>query len=231
MSPHAANSLVHDLVQMAQAMEQLPQVQLDLSNAHADIDRKADHIQRLELKLIDRANEIDNLNQRIRELEVAKDEAETMFLEAEDRTTRATDFVKNIFGSAGSLIQALEPPKPQPTPEPTVEAKPDPMPEPTGTANIDSQSTLGPITNEPTKDEGVSVQVDPTTVHTPDSMSWEPSQVDGDVSTAANTSIDGPYTGLRYYNVPNYISRGTWIHGGGTEADYDWRPTPTVNIA
>ena len=58
MSPHAANSLVHDLVQMAQAMEQLPQVQAQLDRTQGDLDHAYATIQRLELKLLDRATQI-----------------------------------------------------------------------------------------------------------------------------------------------------------------------------
>jgi hypothetical protein len=117
MTGHQINSLVGDLVAMAQAMEKLPLVEAALDEARIELDHKVSTIQRLELKLMDRAGEIDKLNASIRELEVAKDVAETMFLEADDRTARALDFVKTMFGSAGSLIQALEPVKAQPEPE------------------------------------------------------------------------------------------------------------------
>lgn len=119
MSPSVHN-FVHDLVAMAQAMEQLPQVQADLQTLRNEVNHAYDTIQRLELKLLDRTDEIDKLNATIRELEVAKDAAETMFLEADDRTLRALEFIKTQFGAAGSLIQALEPAKLQP--EPIVEA-------------------------------------------------------------------------------------------------------------
>lgn len=117
MSPHAINSLVSDLVAMAQATERLPIAEQELSEARQEITAKYDTIQRLELKLIDRAAEIDTLHRSIRELEVAKDAAETMFLEADDRTSRALDFVKATFGTAGALIQALEPQRPEPVTE------------------------------------------------------------------------------------------------------------------
>lgn len=120
MSPNVGN-FVHDLVEMAKAMEALPSVQLDLHNAQVEIDRLQGTVQRLELKLIDRANEIDQLRLSVREAEVAKDAAETMFLEADDRTARAVEFIKAQFGAAGSLIQALEPAKPQPMVEETVQ--------------------------------------------------------------------------------------------------------------
>jgi hypothetical protein len=118
MSPHAANSLVHDLVQMAQAMEQLPQVREELQQAQQRITLQADHVQNLELSIMNYKQEIERLHGSIRDLEVARDNAELNFLEAEDRTEKALAFVRTVFGNAGQLLQALEPVKPEPQPEP-----------------------------------------------------------------------------------------------------------------
>jgi hypothetical protein len=121
MSPNNPGNFVNDLVEMAKAFEALPKVQADLEQVRHDNDGYLTTIQRLELKLVDRANEIDSLNQRIRSLEVERDDAQFHALEADDRTSRALDFIKTTFGNAGSLIQALEPApvKPaEPTPEP-----------------------------------------------------------------------------------------------------------------
>ena len=85
MTGHQINSLVGDLVAMAQAMERLPHVEAELYKANTAIEDYAKQVQRLELKLLDKATEIDKLHSDIRALEVAKDSAETMFLEADDR--------------------------------------------------------------------------------------------------------------------------------------------------
>src|SRR6185369_9528112 len=113
MSPSTDN-FIHSLVEMSKAFEELPQVRNELDMVRHDLDSRTNTVQRLEAKLIDRANEIDALNAKIKELEAAKDETEYRFLEAEERTHRALDFIKNSFGSAGALIQSLEPPKPEP---------------------------------------------------------------------------------------------------------------------
>lgn len=139
MSPNVGN-FVHDLVEMAKAMEMLPQVQAELAQVKADCDTEVKHTQTLELRILQLKDEISALNEKVRQSEVAKDAAETMFLEADDRTSRALAFVKATFGNAGALIQALEPPRPQPTPEPVpvqavsevapaeVKAEPEPIP-------------------------------------------------------------------------------------------------------
>lgn len=112
------DNFVGSLVEMAKAYERMPSVEAELRDAQATIDKAQATIQRLELKLIERSNEIDSLHSRIRELEVSRDEAQFQALEADDRTQRALDFIKATFGNAGALIQALEPPAP-PQPQPT----------------------------------------------------------------------------------------------------------------
>lgn len=134
MTGHQINSLVGDLVAMAQAMEQLPKVQQDLHLMRMNLDDVLQIVQDRELSIIGLKSEIELLHTKLREAEVAKDAAETMFLEADDRTSRALDFVKTMFGSARSLIQALEPSRAEPTVEDheaeTLAAKPYEWPEP-----------------------------------------------------------------------------------------------------
>ena len=35
----------------------------------------------------------------------------------------------------------------------------------------------------------------------------------------------GPYFGKRYYDHPVWMTLGDWLVGGGTEYDYNWRPS------
>lgn len=121
MSPNVGN-FVHDLVEMAKAMEELPSVK-DALEVERNVSKiYADQVQERELRIIELKAEIDKHLETIRGLEVAKDAAETMFLEADDRTARALDFIKATFGNAGALIQALEPAKASPTAEVPVQA-------------------------------------------------------------------------------------------------------------
>lgn len=136
MTGHQINSLVGDLVAMAQAMERLPQVEAELDRANTVIEDQAKAIQRLEIKLIDAKAEADALQSTIRTLEASRDDAEFRFLEAEDRTASALAFVRTVFGNAGALIQALDPPKAiepvkvasdLPPNDPVVSVQPDPF--------------------------------------------------------------------------------------------------------
>jgi hypothetical protein len=134
MSPNVGN-FVHDLVEMAKAMEALPMIQQQLDEAEQSNLRLSETIGQRELSIMDLKSQIEALNAKLRQAEVDRESAETMFLEADERTSRALDFIKATFGNAGSLIQALEPPRPEPTPAPVPvqavpEAAPLVMPEP-----------------------------------------------------------------------------------------------------
>jgi hypothetical protein len=113
MSP-TVNNFVHDLVAMAKAMEDLPMVQEKLDQANNLISRYAEDVQLREESIIRLKAEIEAHLTTIRKVEAERDDAELRFLDSEDRTASALAFIKSTFGSAGSLIQALEPPAPTP---------------------------------------------------------------------------------------------------------------------
>ncbi len=203
MSPHAVNNFVQDLVEMAKAMEDLPKVQEELTATQACLNERSMQLEKRELHILELKAEIEAKNQALRELEVAKDQAETMFLEADDRTARALEFVKTMFGSAGSLIQALEPPKPTEPPQvaPVVQPLVDTAPFPLHDA---SEPPVPEVTALPDPTPHVNTVAEPQTV------------------TATDTSSSpGPYSGRRYVDVPGWISRDDWLAGGGTQEDYD----------
>lgn len=114
MTSERVNSFVGDLVEMAKAMERLPQVEQTLRHTEQANTELLDKIQRLELQLRDSHNETQNCLATIRKVEAERDDAEFRFLESEERTAAALAFIKTTFGSAGSLIQALEPSAPTP---------------------------------------------------------------------------------------------------------------------
>jgi hypothetical protein len=203
MSPHAMTSLVSDLVEMAKAVELLPQVQAELDRARETIDHRGQHIEQLELKAHAYKQEIETLHSTIRELEVAKDQAETMFLEADERTTRALDFIKSSFCAAGSLIQALKPAKVEPIVEPINPHANEPLP-------------VSPALQETVTHEAEPIPVEKSPYY-PETDHGEPVQ---DFNAEPPS---GPYSGKRYIDVLGFLSRDEWLAGGGTEYDYDWR--------
>lgn len=208
MSPHAMNTFVSDLVEMARAVETLPQVQAQLDaalKANADL---LDRIQSLELRLMDRASEIDALHAKIREAEQARDQAETMFLEETDRTASFKSFVENLFGTAGNLLKASAPPAPLAVPE-VEQVQPEArLNEPNGnfTVSTEDQSEANPT--------GAPIQT---------SVSSESHSGVTSASTAESKLTEpptGPYSGKWYSDHPTYVSLSDWLAGGGSEERY-----------
>lgn len=236
MSPNI-NSFVGDLVEMARAMEELPGIKAKLDEAYALLEEERKTVQDRELCIQQLKADGDIMQECINTLEVARDDAELRFLEADERTQRALGFVKTMFGSAGGLIQSLEPP----VPEPVVQAQPvDPKPEQT-----EGAGESHPITSSETPSETVG-----SGTYTTESDSWasRPGQSEADpiASTDATTSGNvssatvetkedalpeassseplGRYSGRRYYDHPTYVPLHDWLDGGGSEEDYNWRP-------
>ncbi len=128
MSP-ATDNFIHSLVEMSKAFEELPTVKSELNDCKAENDAAYKMVQSREEAIQRYKAEIEALQAKVRDTEAQRDDAELRFLEADDRTHKALDFIKTTFGSAGSVIQSLEPPAPEPVPvaEPVPEAQPVPV--------------------------------------------------------------------------------------------------------
>lgn len=243
MSPNNPSNFVSDLVEMAKAFEELPRVREALDLANDAIEDYAKQVQRLEMRHIERTAELDALNSRIRSLEVERDEAQFHALEADDRTARALDFIKATFGNAGSLIQALEPPRvdaPQPVDATTEsvtnpdETAPKPYLEQTS-EGVPFRTIYDPNTASQPAPEVVA-SPDPTPIADAVSPEVHPvaSPAAGATDTAMSASIGeaptGPapnayagrtYSGLLRENPYAFsLTKAEWIAGGGTEDNW-----------
>ncbi len=114
-------NFVSDLVAMAKAFEELPQVQAALFAKDHEAKSLADTVTQREASIQRLKAELEALQAAKRTVEAERDDAELRFLESEDRVSSALNFIKGTFGSAGSLIQALEPPAPVAVPTPPTE--------------------------------------------------------------------------------------------------------------
>lgn len=228
MSPHTVNNFVSDLVLMAQAVEELPKVKEALADREAMYDDLLKRINYVEGDLAQAKDYAASLEQKVRDAEVAKDSAETMFLEADERTSRALDFIKATFGNAGSLIQALEPPKPEPV---KVEYEATILPDTNDRADIDraeaqGQSEPGPTASvvhpSQSTDASTMASVPETTSASTESSnaSWATPSPQPDTPPAPAVQ---PYAGKNYIDVQGWVSREEWLAGGGTNETYDYR--------
>lgn len=249
MSPSVGN-FVHDLVEMAKAMEELPQVRRDLQHAQDLVDQQGHVIASREETILKLKQEIEALNEKVRQSEVARDSAETMFLETDDKLAAFRRLVEAFGKDTQSLIAAQEPPKPEPIkPEQDLNAH-------AVTGEIDyhdlSQGGDGKVYGGPQRDESAapptSAPPAPTGTGTENvALSSEQGQSAADPTSAntmggqdtvpANTASQGavstqtepahsepvrlqPYAGKRYSEHPTYVNYQDWIAGGGIDYDY-----------
>lgn len=236
MSPNVGN-FVHDLVEMAKAMETLPQVEAERDRLNASLNETLVVVQNRELSIIELKAQIETLQARVRETEASRDDAELRFLEADEqhaKLERSFQTALEAMDATDRLIQSF---KPKPMPEPA--AQPPSQGQPiVGNGNGDPQpqapeQTLAATDTASSQGQG---EVDPTANSLPNTSSMgnqEGSSQIVEIATAqpqdavfTMVKSSGPYGGLRYYDHPTYVPFNQWLEGGGSEEDYNWRPAP-----
>ena len=106
-------SFVHDLVAMATAADKVPQLEARIAELEAV---KADYESSLlekEEQLIDRANAHGETEARLHNAEVARDDAEFRFLEADDAKLAAVRAMRMVIGEAEAFVKAVTPVEPE----------------------------------------------------------------------------------------------------------------------
>lgn len=158
MSPHAVNSFVTDLVAMAQAMERVPVLEADIAEANNTVIRLQDRVTALELSLEASKTYAAGLEQKVHNAEVARDDAEMRFLEADDKAINILAMAKAARASLDQITGLLDPPKPEPiaTPTPSIEGQSvvDPIVLiPTTETQVGSTSTVEDTSTSPPTDK------------------------------------------------------------------------------
>ncbi len=241
MSPNVGN-FVHDLVEMAKAMEELPGVRDDLTKANEYIMTLRETVQSREEAILRYKAEIETLQAKVRTTEAERDDAEIRFLELDEKTHQVMGMLIDFEGKAKGARLILDPPKPEPVPEP--EVKPEPVYTGSGFEAQGHESTvIMPETASGQSDENPPINDGSPTSQAKDDTSSGQGEADPIVATvntglevgaqdtivtstgnASTGSSSGPYSGLRYYDHPTYVPFSQWIEGGGSEEDYHWRP-------
>src|SRR5258705_868792 len=140
MSPHVAN-FVHDLVAMAKAMEENPILQDQIEVLKTQLSAAQDHNAGLEVNIISYKQQIDDLQAKVRQAEVARDDAEFRFLELDEKSHTVLGDIESILTLANAAKLILNPPKP----EPVRESIPFLITEPSLTTATTSEASTSPI--------------------------------------------------------------------------------------
>src|SRR5258707_1769505 len=127
MSPHVAN-FVHDLVAMAKAMEENPVLQDQIEVLKAQLSAAQDHNAGLEVNIISYKQQIDDLQAKVRSLEVERDDASFRTMEVEDKLNTTLADLSSLLTIGERIHTRLAPPKPEPVKEPEpVAIPPEPL--------------------------------------------------------------------------------------------------------
>lgn len=251
MSPSMSN-FFHEFAAAAQAMERLPVLENELQDAKNTINSQAATIQRLELKLMERSNDIDNLRDEVRKAEGRADEAESMFLECDDKLSAFRRLFES-FGRDASALIAAQQPAPVIPEAVAVQGEEQVQGVSEGNAGMSTASSMdaGPAVDDgltksepvyghdwgkpttfleapiPFDEQGQSEPLPPAPSTEAQSAPTAPSNTEAP-ATALTPQTSGAidanrYRGKLYVNIPGYISRGEWLEGGGTHETYDWR--------
>jgi len=176
MTHDTVTNFAASLVEMAKAHERVPELERECAGLKAQHIDDGERIARLEMKLMDRAEELSTLTAKLRSVEAERDEVGFRHLESEDKISALMASLRTVFSSVGETLKAAQP-----------EA-------------------------EPVKVEHV--------VSVPEAV--PESNASHDVPLIE--SGHGEYFNVRYYDWPKYVNLHDWLAGGGTEADYTWRP-------
>lgn len=118
------NSLVGDLVAMAQAMERLPQVEADAAAKGHMIDNLANEVISLRADVQQAKDYAASLEAKVHAAEASRDDAELRFLELDEKAGVAVELVgyisRNITKELEKLTVARDSLMPAPQPEPIV---------------------------------------------------------------------------------------------------------------
>lgn len=221
MTGHQINSLVGDLVAMAQAMERLPQVEAELAEARHVLSEMDKQIESVRSDLEQSRSYAASLEAKVHSAEVARDDAELRFLEADEQRTHTLDRLNQMGNIIRAVTNELDPPKPQPEPQPEpVSVQADPTPT---TVSIPSAGSGTAYETDTISAQG---QSEPDPIASEASTTGE-TVLSGTASMSSDASSEqpssGPFAGRRYIDYPGYVSRMEWLAGGGTEEDYDFR--------
>src|SRR5229473_6706138 len=108
-------SFVHDLVAMATAADKVPQLEEQISELRKALDAQTASNWELEAKIIDHTNAHSETKARLHNAEVARDDAERLFLEADDAKLAAVRAMRIVIGEAEAFIKAVTPVETKPS--------------------------------------------------------------------------------------------------------------------
>lgn len=230
------NSFVGDLVEMAKAHEELPNVRIELSQSQSTLFETLDRVATLEGRILAMKGVEESLYKRIRQLEVERDNAELRFLEVEERAATGLRFLAQIQGMAeqAEIELNLTRSEPVPDPKPMAEAslhtpQADPIPSLASPESDHTEDHTSHLSKEATLAMPAPAPEMVQPVPIPPSISVD-TYITPALEVPLSTPVSEPtvlpphsgdkYLGRKYSEVPYYVSLDNWLAEGGNEEDY-----------
>lgn len=120
MSTHNITDLLRELQAGEEARAKIPELQAQSTRYVNTIDKLSQHNQALELSILGYKSTISDLTTKVARLEVERDDAGFRELEAAERVNTLTDTLKTLAGNIGDTLRVIDPPTPEPVPQPIV---------------------------------------------------------------------------------------------------------------
>lgn len=253
MTSEHVSSFVTDLVEMAKAMERVPELEQMVTDRDNVINGLELRNTDLEVSLEASRRYAAGLEQKVHDLEVANTAIELRFLECDDAKGTLVRFLEGLIGDAKGVLAAVAP-VPSTVNERIGEAVTVALDHGAGHVEVGESATNPTASSQPNTEsptipeassqtvealhvsvqgdastdggtgEGISVPQDPSLATIPPAEASDAS-VDGNVTLGSAVPLpNGPYAGKRYDDHPFYVPLADWLAGGGTEVDYHWRP-------
>lgn len=118
---HNVHDVLAAITQASQALEREPALQAQVSELGIKVNDLHETVQKRELAIVDYKSQIEELQARIRSLEVERDQAQFRTLELEEAHSKVVGVFRDIANKANITANEVDPPKAvEPTPEPSV---------------------------------------------------------------------------------------------------------------
>lgn len=109
--------ILSSITTAAQALEEKPRLESRIAELERSLNSSQEHNQGLEQNIANYKSQIDQLNDKVRSLEVERDQAQFRILELEDANHRAVQTMREGHDKLLIALGLIDPPKPEPEPQ------------------------------------------------------------------------------------------------------------------
>lgn len=187
----SVTDIIAELSRTAELAAKVPDLERTTADLTHKVEQEQRHNQGLEENITSYKRQIEELTNKVRSLEVERDDYGFRQMQAEDTVEKLRKVLGNLTNEVGDALRASEKPKPE------------------GAATANNEPAPS-VPNEPQ----ASVHGDGTTSSEPQ-IRTEPKAIDPWPAPTADPSPPLPYAGMKYSDRPFNVSWDDFVAGGG----------------